>query len=138
MRHYDLEKKVSKLDRDIEALKLAKKHLSNKEEINEVMDYLNQERQVFADELYFEDAKSYIKCCEIIRPLLDTELDEKEQSELLEEIKEIHGRRLANVTKKTFGLNAWLKFMDIETQWIAKDGENWSTLIITEICVREQ
>ncbi|MGL4763282.1 MAG: hypothetical protein ACRCWG_17825 [Sarcina sp.] len=138
MRHYDLEKKVSKLDRDIEALKLAKKHLSNKEEINEVMDYLNQERQVFADELYFEDAKSYIKCCEIIRPLLDTELDEKEQSELLEEIKEIHGRRLANVTKKTFGLNAWLKFMDIETEWIAKDGENWSTLIITEICVREQ
>lgn len=138
MRYYDLEKKVARLDRDIEALRLAKKHLSNKDEINEVMDYLNQERQVFADELYFEDAKSYIQCCEIIRPLIDVELDEKEQNELLEKIKQIHGRRSANVTKKTFGLNAWLKFMDIDAQWLDKEDENWSTLIIKEICIREQ
>ena len=138
MRYYDLEKKVSKLDRDIEALRLAKKHLSNKDEINEVMDYLNQERQVYADELYFEDAKSYIQCCEFIRPLIDKELDEKEQNELLERIKKVFGRRAANITKKTFGLNAWLKFMDIDVQWLNKEGENWSTLVIKEICFREQ
>ena len=138
MRYYDLEKKVSRLDRDIEALRLAKKHLSNKDEINEVMDYLNQERQVYADELYFEDAKSYIQCCEFIRPLIDKELDEKEQNELLERIKKVFGRRSANVTKKTFGLNAWLKFMDIDAEWITKEGENWSTLVIKEICFREQ
>lgn len=138
MRYYDLEKKVSKLDRDIEALRLAKKHLSNKDEINEVMDYLNQERQVYADELYFEDAKSYIQCCEFIRPLIDQELNEKEQNDLLERIKKVFGRRSVNVTKKTFGLNAWLKFMDIDVQWLNKEGENWSTLIIKEICFREQ
>ncbi|WP_297518287.1 hypothetical protein [uncultured Clostridium sp.] len=138
MRHYELEKKVSRLDRDLEALRIAKKHLSNADEINEAMDYLNQERQVVADELYFEDAKSYIECCERIRPLLDQELNEKEQGDLLEEIKQVHGRRLANVTRKTFGLNAWLKFMDMDAEWISNDGENWSTLVIREICVREQ
>ncbi|MGL4451939.1 MAG: hypothetical protein ACRCTZ_12180 [Sarcina sp.] len=138
MRYYDLEKKVSRLDRDIEALRLAKKHLSNKDEINEVMDYLNQERQVFADELYFEDAKSYIQCCEIIRPLIDKELNEREQNELLETIKKIYGRRSVNVTKKTFGLNAWLKFMDIEADWNTVEDGHWSTLVIKEICFREQ
>ena len=137
MRHYNLEKKVSKMDRDLEALAIAKKYLSNKDEINEIMDYLNQDRQVYADELYYEDAKSYIKCCELIRPLLDKELDEKEQQELLEDIKEIYGRRAANVTKKTFGLNAWLKHMDIECEWIVKENNNWSTLIIREFGLHE-
>ena len=137
MRHYNLEKKVSKMDRDLEALAIAKKYLSNKDEINEVMDYLNQDRQVYADELYYEDAKSYIKCCELIRPLLDKELDEKEQQELLENIKEIYGRRAANVTKKTFGLNAWLKHMDIECEWIVNENNNWSTLIIREFGLHE-
>lgn len=138
MRYYDLEKKVAKLDRDLEALKLSKKHLSNIDEINEVMDYLNQERQVLADELYFEDAKSYIIMCDVIRPLIDTELNQEEQVELLEKIKKTFGRRSANVTKKTFGLNAWLKFMDIETEWINNEGTEWSTLIIREICPRIQ
>lgn len=137
MRYYDLEKKVSRLDRDIEALAIAKKHLSNKDEINEVMDYLNQERQVNADELYYEDAKSYIQCCDIIRPMLDLELTEKEQIELLETIKKVYGRRCANVTKKNFGLNAWFKHMDIEAEWIQKEGDNWSTLVIKEFGLHE-
>lgn len=137
MRYYDLEKKVSRLDRDIEALAIAKKHLSNKDEINEVMDYLNQERQVNADELYYEDAKSYIQCCDIIRPMLDLELTEKEQTELLETIKKVYGRRCANVTKKNFGLNAWFKHMDIEAEWIQKEGDNWSTLVIKEFGLHE-
>ncbi|MGL5764896.1 MAG: hypothetical protein ACRCX8_04575 [Sarcina sp.] len=132
MRYYDLEKKVSKLDRDLEALKLAKKHLSNKDEINEVMDYLNQERQVLADELYYEDAKSYIQCVEIIEDLIDKELDADEQNELLERIKKVFGRRCANVTKKNFGLNAWLKFMDIDCEW-RQENEHWATLIIKYI-----
>lgn len=138
MRYYDLEKKVSRLDRDIEALKLSKKHLSNIDEINEVMDFLNQERQVSADELYFEDAKSYIQCCEIIRPLIDKNLEKEEQEELLETIKKVFGRRSANVTRKVFGINAWLKFMDIDCEWINDNGNDWSTLVIKTINVREQ
>ncbi|WP_297437227.1 hypothetical protein [uncultured Clostridium sp.] len=138
MRYYDLEKKVARLDRDIEALKLSKKHLSNVEEINEVMDYLNQERQVNADELYFEDAKSYIIICDAVSSVIGEELNSKEQTELLELIKKTFGRRAANVTKKTFGLNAWLKFMDMDTEWIVNEESGWSTLIIKEICPREQ
>lgn len=133
MRYYDLEKKVNKIDRDIEALKLSKKHLSNIDEINEVMDYLNQERQIYADELYFEDAKSYIQCINIINPMIDRVLGKKEQEELLEQIKKIFGRRCANVTKKVFGLNAWLKFMDIDCKWEKNNDIEWDNLKITYI-----
>lgn len=134
----NLEKMINKLDGDMEALKRAKYYLSNKEEINEIIDALNKERQVYSDEIYLEDGKAYTECLEVIAELIDKELGRDEQNELLEVIKEKHGRKSPNVSKKSYGLNAWLKFLDIECQWIENEGSEWSTLIITGYTPRTQ
>lgn len=126
-----LEKKINKLDGDIEALRRAKYYLSNKEEINEIIDALNKERQVYSDEIYLGDGRAYTECLEVILELVDKELGKDEQTELLEVIKEHHGRKSPNVSKKNYGLNAWLKYLDVECQWIDKEDSEWSTLIIT-------
>lgn len=130
MRFEKLEKTINKLDNDIEALGRAKNYLSNKDEINEIIDLLNQERQVYADELYLGDGAIYPECIEIIRGLLNKELGREEQIELLENIKEMHGRKSPNVSKKSYGLNAWLKFFDVECEWIDNPSSEWATLII--------
>ena len=136
MRNIKLEKSIKKLDREIEALKLAKKYLSNKEEIDEIREVLNGERQVLADELYFEDTKSYEEACDLIRDLIDTELARERQKELLEEIKEIYGRQCPNPSKESSGLNAWLRFMDIEFEWKEQPNSEWAILIIDAIGIR--
>ena len=46
MRNQQLEKKIMKIDRDIEGLNIAKKYLSNPEEIEDVKVGLNRERQL--------------------------------------------------------------------------------------------
>lgn len=130
MRFEGLEKTINKLDNDIEALRRVKQYLSNKDEINEVSDLLNKERQVYADEIYLSDAAIYPDCIEIITGLLDKEIGKEEQLELLEKIKEIHGRKSPNVSKKSHGLNAWLKFLDVNCEWIENSNTDWSTLII--------
>jgi hypothetical protein len=130
MRFERLEKTINKLDNDIEALGRAKNYLSNKDEINEIIDLLNQERQVYADELYLGDGAIYPECIEIIKGLLNKELGREEQIELLENIKEMYGRKSPNVSKKSHGLNAWLKFLDVECEWLDNPNSEWSTLII--------
>ena len=130
MRFEKLEKTINKLDNDIEALRRVKQYLSNKDEINEIADLLNQERQVYADELYLGDAIAYTESLEIIKELLNKELEKEEQIRLLEDIKEIHGRKSPNVSKKSHGLNAWLKFLDVECEWIENSNSEWMTLII--------
>jgi len=130
MRFEGLEKTINKLDNDIEALRRVKQYLSNKDEINEVSDLLNKERQVYADELYLGDAAVYPDCIEIIKGLMDKELGKEEQLQLLEKIKEIHGRKSPNVSKKSHGLNAWLKFLDVNCEWVENSNTDWSTLII--------
>lgn len=130
MRFEKLEKTINKLDNDIEALGRAKNYLSNKDEINEIIDLLNQERQVYADELYLGDGAIYTECIEIIKGLINKELGREEQIELLENIKEIHGRKSPNVSKKSHGLNAWLKFLDVECEWLDNPNSEWATLII--------
>ncbi len=130
MRFESLEKTINKLDNDIEALRRVKQYLSNKDEINEVSDLLNKERQVYADELYIGDAVAYSESLEILKQLLNKELGKDEQVKLLENIKEIHGRKSPNVSKKSHGLNAWLKFLDIQCEWIENPNSDWSTLII--------
>lgn len=130
MRFEKLEKTINKLDNDIEALRKVKQYLSNKDEINEISDLLNKERQVYADELYIGDAIAYNECLEIIKQLLNKELCKDEQLKLLEDIKEVHGRKSPNVSKKSHGLNAWLKFLDIQCEWIENSNSDWSTLII--------
>lgn len=130
MRFESLEKTINKLDNDIEALRRVKQYLSNKDEINEISDFLNKERQVYADELYIGDAVAYNESLEILKQLFNKELGKDEQVELLEDIKEIHGRKSPNVSKKSHGLNAWLKFLDIQCEWIENPNSDWSTLII--------
>jgi len=130
MRFEGLEKTINKLDNDIEALRRVKQYLSNKDEISEVSDELNKERQVYADELYLSDAAVYPDCIELITGLLDKEIGKEEQLELLEKIKEIHGRKSPNVSKKSHGLNAWLKFLDVNCEWVENSNTDWSTLII--------
>lgn len=125
-----LEKKINKLDIDIEALRRAKQYLSNKDEINDVSFALNKRRQVYADELYYGDADAYRRCLEIIKELINKELGKEEQLELLENIKEIHGRKSPNITKKAYGLNAWLEFLEIQCDWVENTNSEWSTLII--------
>ncbi|AGF56818.1 hypothetical protein B0P06_004902 [Clostridium saccharoperbutylacetonicum] len=133
MRFEKLEKTINKLDNDIDALKRVKQYLSNKDEINEITDLLNKERQVYADELYLGDGIAYLECVNIIRDLLNKELYKDEQVSLLEDIKEIHGRKSPNVSKKSHGLNAWLKFLDVNCDWIENKNSDWSTLILRSI-----
>ncbi|SFC29425.1 hypothetical protein [Clostridium uliginosum] len=131
MRNEKLEKSIIRIDNDIESMKVAKKYLSNVEEINEVIDTLNKKRQILADELYYEDSKSYEECCKVIQEVLDKNLGESEQTELLNTIKETFGRRAPNVSKKSNGLNAWLKTLDIEYKWIESEKNDWAVLVIS-------
>ena len=131
MRNVKLERAIIKIDNDIAAMNIAKKYLSNLEEINEVRDTLNNKRQILANELYVDDKKSYLECCETIRELLDKELEKDEQVELLELVKDKFGRQAPNASKKSSGLNAWLREMGIEYQWINDEETDWDKLVIT-------
>lgn len=131
-----LEKKINKLDGDIEGLRRAKYYLSNKEEINEIIDVLNKERQVYADEIYLGDGVAYTECIEAIQKLKDKELGREEQIELLELIKEAHHRKSPNISKKGFGLNAWLKHLDVQCTWVQYEDKETAGLIIKEITPR--
>ncbi|MEG0295863.1 MAG: hypothetical protein RR620_04025 [Clostridium sp.] len=130
MRHFKLEKSVKKIDKDIEALKVAAKYLSNVDEINEVKDSLNKKRQELADELYREDPQSYDECRGNALDMLNIELGQEEQKELLEKIKEVFGRQSPNPSKQSIGLNAWLRELDIECEWIENQGKDWAILVL--------
>lgn len=131
MESLKLEKSIKKLDREIDALRVASKYLSNKEEIEEVRKSLNSKRQTLADELYYNDNKNYLECCEFMRKLLDRELDKAEQKGLLDKIRETFGRTYPNVSKEANGLNAWLRELDIEYVWNDESEGDWATLTIT-------
>ncbi|MDF2881467.1 MAG: hypothetical protein K0R54_2024 [Clostridiaceae bacterium] len=131
MRNEKLEKAITKIDNDIAAMNVAKKYLSNIEEINQVRDTLNSKRQLLANEIYAEDHKCYFQCREVIQGMLDKELGKEEQVELLEMIKETFGRQSPNVSKKSSGLNAWLKELNLEYSWINSEETDWDKLIIT-------
>lgn len=131
MRNEKLEKSINRLDNDILSINVAKKYLSNTDEINEVISSLNNKRQLLANEIYSEDHLSYSECSEIIKEMLGKELAQEEQAELLEIIKEKFGRQSPNVSKKSNGLNAWLKELNIEYRWIEDEATGWNKLIIT-------
>lgn len=137
MRNERLERSIKKLDRDIAAMNIAKKYLSNVDEINEVRDKLNNERQLLADELYSEDHFSYRECREIIEEMLNEELEKEDQIKLLETIKDKFGRQSPNPSKNSSGLNAWLKELKIEYTWVNNRETQWDTLIITGFGIYE-
>jgi len=51
MRYERLEKQINRLDNDIDSMGVAKKYLSNIDEINEVIKELNEKRIGLANEL---------------------------------------------------------------------------------------
>lgn len=131
MRNEKLERTIIKIDNEIAAMNIAKKYLSNVEEINEVKETLNNKRQLLANEIYAEDHSSYSECREVIEGMLDKELEREEQVELLETIKDKFGRKSPNVSKVSNGLNAWLKELNIEYSWVNNEETGWDKLIIT-------
>ena len=133
MRNQQLEKKIMKIDRDIEGLNIAKKYLSNPEEIEDVKVGLNRERQLMIFGLYEEDNKSRQECIEMLSELAGQELRKEKQLEILENIKEIFGRRFPDVSKNSNGLNAWLNFIDMECEWIQDENSEWAKLIIKSL-----
>jgi hypothetical protein len=131
MRNVKLERMILKIDNEIAAMNIAKKYLSNLEEIKDVQHTLNSKRQLLADELYTDDKKSYEMCCEVLDDMLDRELGQEEQQDLLQIIKENFGRQAPNVSKKSSGLNAWLKELCIEYNWVKNEEIDWDALVIT-------
>lgn len=133
MRYIRLEKAIKKIDREIEALKIVTKYLSNIDEINDVKESLNNKRQELANELYAEDYKSYDECRDVIQDMLGEELSQQEQKDLLGQVKEIFGRQAPNPSKESVGLNAWLKELDVEFEWIQNADSEWATLVLTAL-----
>ena len=133
MRNQQLEKKIIKIDKDIEGLNIAKKYLSNPEEIEDVKVGLNRERQLMIFGLYEEDNKSRQECIEMLSELAGQELRKEKQLEILENIKEIFGRRFPDVSKNSNGLNAWLNFIDMECEWIQDENSEWAKLVIKSL-----
>jgi len=131
MRNAKLERAIVKIDNEIAAMNIAKKYLSNLQEINTVQETLNNKRQLLADDLYIDDKKCYEMCCDIIEEKLDEELEKESQQELLETIKQNFGRQSPNVSKKSSGLNAWLKELCIEYSWVKNEETDWDMLVIT-------
>lgn len=131
MRNEKLERAIVRIDNDLAAMNVAKKYLSNLDEINTVRDELNNKRQNLANELYSDDNNSYLKCTKIMVDMLDRELGQEEQVELLEIIKEKFGRQSPNASRKSSGLNAWLKDLNIEYNWVTSEESDWDTLVIT-------
>lgn len=133
MRHLKLEKSIIKLDRDIEALTVAKKYLPYEEEIESVKTDLNKERQLLFAELHAEDTASSRACVEHLTPMLGQELLHHDQLALLETIKEIYGRKFPETSKESHGLNAWLKALHVTCEWVQTDNSDWAKLIMTGI-----
>ena len=131
MRNAKLERAIVKIDNEIASMKIAKKYLSNLEEINVVVTTLNNKRQLLADDLYVDDKKCYEECCDVIDEMLDKEIGTESQLELLEIIKQSFGRQSPNVSKKSSGLNAWLKELCIEYNWVKNEETDWDVLVIT-------
>ncbi len=133
MRNLKLEKSIKKIDRDMEALKIAKKYLSNHDEIEQIRKELNEERQTLATELYSEDDGNHVEAMVVLAELIGKKLNADEQKELLADIKDIYGRNLPNPSKESSGLNAWLKFIDVDCTWIEDPKTGWAELVINKI-----
>ena len=95
MKSSAIEKRIVKIDQAIQAMNIAKKYLSNHDEITEVVLELNRERQLLVNDLYKNDKDFYFVVRKHMESLVDMELDANKQKELLEFIKETFGRQAA-------------------------------------------
>ncbi|KMT23183.1 hypothetical protein [Clostridium cylindrosporum] len=135
MRFLKVERSIVKIGKDIAALKLAKKYLSNLEEIEDVQKDLNKKRQDLVNELYSEDSVSYIECVDFLDDFVGRNLERDEQLEVLKIIKETFGRECADAGKVGSGINAWLKKLNIDHSWIEVENSDWPSLLIKEFGV---
>ena len=88
MKSSAIEKRIVKIDQEIQAMNIAKKYLNNHEEIKQVILELNRERQLLVNDLYRDDKASYAIVRDHMESLVEVELDATQQKELLEYIKE--------------------------------------------------
>ncbi len=109
MKSSAIEKRIVKIDQAVQAMNIAKKYLTNHDEIKAVVLELNRERQLLVNDLYRDDKQNYTTVREHLETLIDKPLDATMQKELLEYIKEVFGRQAATDGKTATGLNAWLK-----------------------------
>lgn len=114
MKSSAIEKRIVKIDQEIQAMNIAKKYLNNHEEIKQVILELNRERQLLVNDLYRDDKASYAIVRDHMESLVEVELDATQQKELLEYIKETFGRQAATDGKTATGLNAWLKKLNVK------------------------
>ncbi|MGL4335760.1 MAG: hypothetical protein ACRCST_02620 [Turicibacter sp.] len=131
MKSSNVEKRIVKLDQEIAAMNIAKKHLKNIDEINAVIVELNRDRQLLVNDLYLDDKEAYQMTLLYMEDMLNKELDANDQKELLELIKDKFGRQAATDGKTSTGLNAWLKKLNVEFEWKNIEGSEWATLVIT-------
>ena len=135
MKSSAIEKRIVKIDNEIAAMNIAKKYLSNHDEIKSVVLELNRERQLLVNDLYRDDLIAYENIREELEDVVGFELDAEGQKELLESIKEAFGRQAATDGKTSTGLNAWLKKLNVEYTWQNHDDSDWATLMITGLGV---
>lgn len=131
MKSSALERRIVKIDQEISAMSIARKYLSNHQEIEEVVLELNRERQLLVNDLYRDDLVAYDQLLAYLQPLVNQELDATAQKQLLEQIKETFGRQSATDGKTATGLNAWLKKLNVDYHWQTNEDSDWATLIIT-------
>ncbi len=131
MKSSAIEKRIVKIDQAVQAMNIAKKYLSNHQEIEAVILELNRERQLLVNDLYRDDKKSYATVRDHLETLIDQPLDAAMQKELLDFIKEIFGRQAATDGKTATGLNAWLKKLNVICEWQTTPDSDWATLVLT-------
>ena len=118
MKSSAIEKRIVKIDQEIQAMNIAKKYLKNHQEIAQVILELNRERQLLVNDLYRDDKLSYQTVRDHLETLVEKELDATQQKELLDFIKETFGRQAATDGKTATGLNAWLKKLNIKYSFL--------------------
>ncbi len=131
MKSSAIEKRIVKIDQAVQAMNIAKKYLTNHDEIKAVVLELNRERQLLVNDLYRDDKQNYTTVREHLETLIDKPLDATMQKELLEYIKEVFGRQAATDGKTATGLNAWLKKLNVTCEWNTTPDSDWATLVLT-------
>ncbi len=59
MKSSAIEKRIVKIDQAVQAMNIAKKYLTNHDEIKAVVLELNRERQLLVNDLYRDDKQNY-------------------------------------------------------------------------------
>ena len=75
MKSSAIEKRIVKIDQAVQAMNIAKKYLTNHDEIKAVVLELNRERQLLVNDLYRDDKQNYTTVREHLETLIDNPPD---------------------------------------------------------------